>query len=105
MWIYKETVSKDKKMEVRFTDDKRMVRVGKFMVDLAFKGWRAIWVAYSECKERRDSLNSPAEITSVDFVLDHQDTIYIDLVDFVENLAWESRDKNCSTFHQIWPKV
>lgn len=93
MWIYKETVSKDKKMEVRFTDDKRMVRVGKFMVDLAFKGWRAIWVAYSECKERRDSLNSPAEITSVDFVLDHQDTIYIDLVDFVENLAWESRDK------------
>lgn len=104
MWIYKETVSEGKKMEVRFTDDTRKVRVGTFMVDLSFKGWRAIWVRYSECKDRENSLNYPAEITGVSFVLDHQDTIYIDLVDFVENMAWESRDKIVPPFPKFGPK-
>ncbi|KAL9951274.1 hypothetical protein ACROYT_G043912 [Oculina patagonica] len=104
MWIYKETASKGKKLEVRFTDDTRNVKVGKFTVDLAFKGWRAIWVRYSECKEREDSLRYPAEITRVDFVLDHQDTVYIDLVEFVENMAWESRDKIVPPFTKFGPK-
>ena len=93
MWFYKETVSNGRKMEVRLTDDKRMVVVGRFKVDLEFKGWRAVWVAYSECKEHTRSLIPPAEVTRVDFIIDHQDTIYIDLVDFVYNMAHQSRDK------------
>ena len=104
MWIYKETASKGKKMEVRFTDGTKKVEVGTFMVDLEFKGWRALWVRYSECKEHKDSLRYPAEITRVDFVLDHQDTIYIDLVEFVENMAWESRDKIVPPFTKFGPK-
>lgn len=104
MWIYKEIASNGRKMEVRFTDDTRMVGVENFTVDLAFKGWKGIWVAYSECKEREKSISPPALVTRVDFVLDHQDTIYIDLVDFVENMACHSRDKIVPPFTKFGSK-
>ena len=93
MWIYKKTAAKGKKMEVRLTDKTGRVRVGTIMVDMGFKGWRGIWVSYGECKEHLNSLKSSTKITTVDFVFNHEDTIYIDLLDFVPTLAFQTRDK------------
>ena len=95
MWIYKTTAVIGRAMEVRLIDTIRSTRsrVGTFNVDMAYEGWRGIWVSYDECKERRDSLNRRAKITRVDFVFNHHDTIYIDLLELVPNLAFQSRDK------------
>ena len=93
MWIYKESASTGRKMGVRIIDAGRGVRVASFKVDLGFKGWRGIWVSYEECKRESGSLNSPAEVTRVDFVLKHHDTIYIDLLHFVGKMSKQSRDK------------
>ena len=54
MWIYKETPSNGKEMDVRLRDTrkvggkKKSILVGEFPVNLGFKGWRGIWMAYSE---------------------------------------------------------
>ena len=101
MWLYKERATTGKKMEVRFRDTSRGVRVGSFKVDLGFKGWRGIWVAYKECKENSNSLDSPAQITRIDFALKHHDTIYIDLVDLVESMSQQSRDKIVPPFKKF----
>jgi len=104
IWIYKETAAKGKKMEVRLIDNTGSVRVGTIMVDMGFKGWRGIWVSYGECKEHPNSLKSPAKITTVDFVINHEDTIYIDLLDFVPSLAFQSRDNIVPPFTKFGSK-
>ena len=93
MWIYKETPSPGRSMQVRFRDTARSNQVGSFDIDLGFKGWRGIWVSYEECKRYSHSLNSPAEIDRVDFALSHHDTIHIDMLDFVGRMSFQSRDK------------
>ena len=93
MWIYKETPSPGRSMQVRFRDTARSNQVGSFDIDLGFKGWRGIWVSYGECKRYSHSLNSPAEIDRVDFALSHHDTIHIDMLDFVRRMSFQSRDK------------
>ena len=104
MWIYKKDAVKGKKMEVRLSDKAENVRVGTFMVDMGFKGWRGIWVSYGECKESLNSLNHKAKITQVEFVLDHQDTVYIDLLEFVPTLAFQTRDKIVPPFTKFGSK-
>ena len=104
MWIYKTTAVKGKVMEVRLTDNIKSLRVGTIMVDMGFKGWRGIWVSYDECKESIDSFKNKAKITRVDFVLSHQDTIYIDLLEFVPSLAFQSRDNIVPPFTKFGSK-
>ena len=91
MWIYKETTAKGRKMEVRLGN--RSNQLGMFTIDMGFKGWRAIWVSYAECKNECDSLNPPARLPLVDFVLTYSDTVYFDLVEFVRRMTLQSRDK------------
>ena len=104
MWIYKATAVKGKKMEVKLTDNIKSKGVGTFNVDMGFKGWRGIWVSYDECKDRIDSLKNGAKITTVDFLLKHRDTIYIDLLEFVPNLAFQSRDEIVPPFTKFGSK-
>ena len=91
MWIYREAPARERIMEVRLRN--RRNQLGMFTIDMGFKGWRAIWVSYAECKTECDSLNPPAQLTSVDFVLTHSDTIFFDLVEFVRGMSLQSRDK------------
>ena len=70
-----------------------MGSVGSFHVNLGFKGWRAVWVKYSECKTSPTSILSPAKLNRVTFSLNHRDTIYIDLLDFADRLVFQTRDK------------
>ena len=105
MWIYKERTTLRQQMEVRLTDSTRpSTPVGSFMVNMDFKGWRGIWVSYDACKETLTSLSGRAKITTVDFVLNHHDTIYIDLLEFVPNLAFQTRDNIVPPFTKFGPK-
>ena len=104
MWIYKTTAVKGRVMKVRLIDSSKSKRVGRLNVDMGFKGWRGIWVSYDECKERIDSLKKGAKITTVDFAFSHHDTIYIDLLEFVPNLAFQSRDKIVPPFTKFGSK-
>ena len=92
IWLYKETRSIGRKMEINLFGGNRNARVllGSFEVSLEFTGWRAIWVAYKECIA---SLSGNPRLTAVSFVLHHMDTIYIDLLRFVDHLSFQSRDK------------
>ena len=104
MWIYKTAAVSGKKMEVSPTDNTNNATVGKFMVDIGFKGWRGIWVSYDECKESEEILRNKSIIETVDFVLNHQDTIYIDSLEFVPSLAFQSRDKIVPPFTKLGSK-
>ena len=103
MWIYKTAAVNGNKMEVILTDNTNKATVGRFMVDMGFKGWRGIWVSYFECRESENSLRK-AKVKTVDFVLNHQDTIYIDLLEFVPSLAFQSRDKIVPPFTKFGSK-
>ena len=87
MWIYKETPAIGKTMAVRLRN-KTNAMFANFSVNLGFKGWRGIWVGYAEFTDMRDM-----EITKVDFVLKHQDTVYIDWLQFVKRMSRQTRDK------------
>ncbi|KAL9985181.1 hypothetical protein ACROYT_G007551 [Oculina patagonica] len=65
VWIYKESPSPGKSMEVKF----------------------------AECKATATSLASRAVIDEVNFVLTDADTIYIDALEFQRSLSKQSRDK------------
>ena len=58
MCIYKTAAVSGKKMEVSPTDNTNNATVGRFMVDIAFKGWRGIWVSYDECKESEERVSA-----------------------------------------------
>ena len=104
MCIYKTAAVSGKKMEVSPTDNTNNATVGRFMVDIGFKGWRGIWVSYDECKESEESLSNKSIIETVDFVLNHQDTIYIDSLKFGPSLAFQSRDKIVPPFTKFGSK-
>ena len=91
-WIYKESSSLGKTMEVEF---KRSLTttVGGFTANLNFQGWRGIWVKFEECKLTRGSLKRRAVIDEVTFAVSDADIIYIDLLEFQRSLARQSRDK------------
>ena len=44
-------------------------------------------MSFDECKEKEKSLKGSAKITGMDFVLKHEDTIYIDLLGFVAKMS------------------
>ena len=101
IWLYKDKASKGK-MEIRLRDTRRKKTVGSIPVNLGFIGWRGIWVSYKECKTSSRSIYSPARLTRISFVLSHKDTIYIDMLDFVKNMAFQSRDKIVPPFTKKW---
>jgi len=86
VWFFKESSLPGKTLDVEFRYSTTLV--GKFQVNLDFKGWRGIWVKFSECK-----VKNSAEIDEVNFVLSDADTIYIDLLVFEKSLGKQSRDK------------
>ena len=92
IWFYKEARSIGKKMEINLIGGNKnaTVLLGSFEVSLEFTGWRGIWVAYKECIT---SLSGNPSLTGVSFVLHHTDTIYIDLLRFVDRISFQSRDK------------
>ena len=107
MWIYKDTPSSGSKMEVRLAEKKKkkkVTRVGSFEINLGFSGWRGIWMSFDECKQTRDSLTGSSSITRMDFVLNHEDTIYIDLLGFVAKMSKQSRDKIVPTITRFGSK-
>ena len=107
MWIYKDTPSSGSKMEVRLAEKKKkkkVTRVGSFEINLGFSGWRGIWMSFDECKQTRDSLTGSSSITRMDFVLNHEDTIYIDLLGFVAKMSKQSRDKIVPTITKFGSK-
>ena len=101
IWLYKDKASNGK-MEIQLRDTRRKKPVGTIPVNLEFKGWRGIWVAYKECKTSSRSIYHPARLTRVSFVLSHKDTIYIDMLDFVKHMAFQSRDKIVPPFTKKW---
>ena len=101
IWLYKERES-DGKMEIRLRDSNKKKTIGLIPVDLGFKGWRGIWVAYSECKTSSRSIYGSARLDRVSFVISQKDTIFIDILDFVDNLAFQSRDKIVPPFTTKW---
>ena len=107
MWIYKDSPSSGSKMEVRLAEKKKkkkVTRVGSFEINLGFSGWRGIWMSFDECKQTRDSLTGSSSITRMDFVLNHEDTIYIDLLGFVAKMSKQSRDKIVPTITKFGSK-
>ena len=92
IWIYKESSSAGKTMQVEFKRS-TTTTVGGFTANLNFQGWRGIWVKFEECKSTRRSLKGGAVIDEVNFAVSDADTIYIDLLEFQRSLAKQSRDK------------
>ena len=89
-------------MEIRLRDSKKKKTIGLIPVNLGFKGWRGIWVAYSECKTSSRSIYGSAQLNRVGFVLSQKDTIFIDMLDFVNHMAFQSRDKIVPPFTANW---
>ena len=92
MWIYKESSSLGKTLQVEFKRSSTTT-VGGFTANLNFQGWRGIWVEFDECKSTSDSLKGGAVIDEVTFAVSDADIIYIDLLEFQRSLARQSRDK------------
>ena len=61
-------------------------------------------MSFDECKEKEKSLKGSAKITGMDFVLKHEDTIYIDLLGFVAKMSKQSRDKIVPTITKFGSK-
>ena len=59
-------------------------------------------MAYSECKTSSRSIYGSARLDRVSFVISQKDTIFIDILDFVDNLAFQSRDKIVPPFTTKW---
>ena len=97
-WIYGNASAQDNTGKLTVTlkgekdrrSGKRSV-VASFDVNLGFKGWRAVWIAYSDCKT--PGTKKLKLITRVDFVLSGPNAIYIDLLEFSEKISKQSRDK------------
>ena len=90
VWIYKESSPSRKTIQVQFKHSSTVV--GSFTAN-DFKGWRGIWVKFIECKSTSNSLNSPAVIDEVNFIVSDAATIYIDKLEFLRNFGKQSRDK------------
>ncbi|XP_022801742.1 uncharacterized protein LOC111339361 [Stylophora pistillata] len=93
LWLYKKDTSNGRILTVHLRDGTRRTSFGGFDVNLGFKGWRAVWVAYSECKSSSIPTLSPFKLSKVTFSVSHKDTIYFDLIDFVDHMSFQTRDK------------
>lgn len=93
LWLYKKETSNGKMLTVNLRDETQKTSFGAFDVNLGFKGWRAVWVAYSECKSSSITTLSSYRLSKVTFSVSHKDTIYFDLIDFVEHMSFQTRDK------------
>ena len=95
VWLYKGNASPGKTLQVEFknTAQGSSTTIARFQVNLDFQGWRGIWVSFSECKLTSTSFSSGAVINDVNFVLSEADTIHIDLLEFLQSVASQSRDK------------
>ena len=103
VWLYKENTSPGKTLTVEFKNtvqrtttslaQRTTTTLARFQVNLDFQGWRGIWVTFSECKLTSSSFSSGAEINDVNFVLSETNTIHIDLLEFLQSVSTQSRDK------------
>ena len=95
VWLYKGNASPGETLQVEFknTVQRSSTTIARFQVNLDFQGWRGIWVSFSECKLTSTSFSSGAVINDVNFVLSEADTIHIDLLEFLQSVASQSRDK------------
>ena len=95
VWLYKENASPGKTLQAEFKNTVKdsATTVARFQVNLDFQGWRGIWVTFSECKLTTTSFSSGAVINDVNFVLRKPDTIHIDLLEFLQSIGKQSRDK------------
>ena len=59
-------------------------------------------MAYSECKTSSRSIYGSAQLSRVSFVLSQKGVIYIDMLDFVDHMAFQSRDKIVPPFTTKW---
>ena len=59
-------------------------------------------MAYSECKTSSRSIYGSAQLNRVSFVLSQKGVIYIDMLDFVDHMAFQSRDKIVPAFTTKW---
>ena len=99
LWLYKENAKPGKTLQVEFKNTVQgsattsSTTVARFQVNLDFQGWRGIWVTFSECKLTTTSFSSGVVINDVNFVLPEAETIYIDLLEFLQSIGKQSRDK------------
>ena len=99
VWLYKENAKPGKTLQLEFKNTVQgsattsSTTVARFQVNLDFQGWRGIWVKFSECKLTTTSFSSGAVINDVNFVLHGADTIHIDLLEFLQSIGKQSRDK------------
>lgn len=92
MWFYKEAPSPGKTLDVEFKHSTTLV--GTFQMNLGFRGWRGIWVRFTECNVLgRDIYKKSVIIDEVNFVLSDTDVIYMDLLGFEKDVGKQSRDK------------
>ena len=92
VWLYKNSASPGKQLKAEFKDTSDNV-LCLFNANLNFKGWRGIWVKFSECKPSGISVTSSSTINRVLFTLTGADTIYIDILEFKNSLGKQTRDK------------
>ena len=91
VWLYKDSASPGKQLKVEFKNTSGNI-LFLFNANLDFKGWRGIWVKFSECKLSRIRVTS-SSISRVLFTLTGADTIYIDILEFKKRLGKQTRDK------------
>ena len=92
VWLYKDSASPGKQLKAEFKDTNDKIFC-LFNANLNFKGWRGIWVKFSECKPSRISVTSSSTINRVLFTLTGEVTIYIDILEFKNSLGKQTRDK------------
>ena len=79
-------------VEFKHSSSTSTATVGRFQASLDFEGWRGIWVKFDECKLTAPLARSTI-INEVNFVLSGADTIYIDMLQFLDSVGTQSRDK------------
>ena len=92
VWLYKDSASPGKQLKAEFKDSNDKIFC-LFNANLNFKGWRGIWVKFSECKPSEISDTSSSTINRVLFTLPGKVTIYIDILEFKNSLGKQTRDK------------
>ena len=92
VWLYKDSVSPGKQLKAEFKDTNDKIFC-LFNANLNFKGWRGIWVKFSDCKPSGISVTSSITINRVLFTLTGEVTIYIDILEFKNSLGKQTRDK------------
>ena len=92
VWLYKDSASPGKQLKAEFKDTNDKIFC-LFKANLNFKGWRGIWVKFSECKPSGISVTSSSTINHVLFTIPGKVTIYIDILEFKNSLGKQTRDK------------